>query len=791
MKWCLVAAWAFFLPLISLEAVAVVVQVVGEDFLVVEAEDFESVLNSDADNDVRSSVETGVAESPPQVWEVANDGAASGGNCMEAPPSPHKQISDATKQESVAVYRLRFETAGAYHVYSRARNNGEVGSTSSDSFWGAASFGAEFPDLRIDTGTSGEFAWRSEFPGTFEVTGGDIGVELEFLVGSRESLARVDTLVFSLSADLDADTLDQYITLPEPGTLYASTLAELDAAFGQAVAGDTIVMADGQWLDTDIVFDANGSAAAAITLRAETPGMVVLGGNSKIRMDGNYLVVDGLVFRDGYLANDYGVIRFNGSNCRATNCAIIDYSRPDDVKHKWVSIRGTNNRVDHCYFSGKTDFDVMLKVEVGSNPGNHLIDYNYFGERPNGGGNGYEIFRLGSSTVSHLESGTVVEYNYFHHCDGEAEIISNKSAGNVYRYNTFYECAGSLVIRHGKSATVSGNFFIGNGKSGTGGVRINDAYHTVVNNYFENLTGTGGRAGIVIQSGAEELMNAGHVRMRDSLLAFNTFVNCAETILVGSYHEADIPDGILTPENNTLANNIVLGRETPMVEIVEDFGPPRNLVWEGNMMYGSELGIPETSGIEIVDPMIGIAGDGLWRPQTGSPAINGAQGAYTDILDDMDGQARNDGTHDVGADERSTGAIFATPLTADDVGPDWMRMPRISGDSDGDGLPDEWEDERGLRFDDSVGAEGPDGDPDGDGLSNFEEFLRDTDPLSLNMEHTADINLDGIINSVDVQLVINAALGIDIGGMNGDVDRNGAINATDVQLVINTALGGL
>mgnify|MGYP002619894864 CR=1 FL=1 len=52
-----------------------------------------------------------------------------------------------------------------------------------------------------------------------------------------------------------------------------------------------------------------------------------------------------------------------------------------------------------------------------------------------------------------------------------------------------------------------------------------------------------------------------------------------------------------------------------------------------------------------------------------------------------------------------------------------------------------------------------------------------------------DINRDMNINAIDVQLVINAALGVDITPLDGDVNRDGAINAIDVQLVINGALG--
>lgn len=52
----------------------------------------------------------------------------------------------------------------------------------------------------------------------------------------------------------------------------------------------------------------------------------------------------------------------------------------------------------------------------------------------------------------------------------------------------------------------------------------------------------------------------------------------------------------------------------------------------------------------------------------------------------------------------------------------------------------------------------------------------------------ADINGDSAFDAVDVQLAINAALDIDIGGLDADVDNNGAVDAVDVQLVINAAL---
>jgi hypothetical protein len=49
-------------------------------------------------------------------------------------------------------------------------------------------------------------------------------------------------------------------------------------------------------------------------------------------------------------------------------------------------------------------------------------------------------------------------------------------------------------------------------------------------------------------------------------------------------------------------------------------------------------------------------------------------------------------------------------------------------DSDGDGLPDLWEVETGLEPRSGVGADGAQGDPDGDGVVNLAEFSQQTAP---------------------------------------------------------------
>lgn len=75
--------------------------------------------------------------------------------------------------------------------------------------------------------------------------------------------------------------------------------------------------------------------------------------------------------------------------------------------------------------------------------------------------------------------------------------------------------------------------------------------------------------------------------------------------------------------------------------------------------------------------------------------------------------------------------------------------------------------------------------PDSDGDGVFDLF----DPDAAGPpEDPADVDRDGPVNAVDVQLVINGALGL-ANGMNSDLDGDGDTDAVDVQAVINAALG--
>ena len=257
--------------------------------------------------------------------------------------------------------------------------------------------------------------------------------------------------------------------------------AQFKAAVKAAKPGDSIILADGEWRDFQVVFTGTGTADKPITLTARTKGKVVLTGQSNLRMGGRHLVVSGLLFRGGASPTNQ-VISFRRDSktlafdSRVTEVVIDGYSKPDRrAEDIWVALYGTGNRVDHSHFEGKTNAGVTLAVirRAGDPLDNrHRIDHNYFGPRPPLGSNGGETIRIGTSEESLSASNSIVERNIFDRTSGEVEIVSIKSGGNVVRENLVLESQGAFVLRHGNGNLVERNIFFGNNAPDTGGVRV-------------------------------------------------------------------------------------------------------------------------------------------------------------------------------------------------------------------------------------------------------------------------------------------------------------------------------
>ena len=321
--------------------------------------------------------------------------------------------------------------------------------------------------------------------------------------------------------------------------LLVSSQAEYAKVVAAAQPGDTIVLASGEWRDFEILFTGKGTAEQPITLTAESKGDVLMTGRSNLRLAGEYLVVSGLVFKDGH-APGSPVISFRASeedfafHSRVTEVVIDGFVKPDRANtDSWVNLYGKHNRLDHSFFAGKSNRGVTIEVQLFNRDGSgmvnvenhHRIDHNYFGPRPVIGSNGGETMRLGNSWNSLSDSLSTVESNFFDRCDGEVEIISNKSGGNVFRGNVFFQSRGTLTLRHGNGNLVENNVFIGNRVPHTGGIRVINKRQTVRNNYMQGLTGHRLGGGFVVMNGVYNSVINRYHQVEDALIENNSIID--------------------------------------------------------------------------------------------------------------------------------------------------------------------------------------------------------------------------------------------------------------------------
>ncbi|HMK19171.1 MAG TPA: polysaccharide lyase 6 family protein [Chitinophagaceae bacterium] len=337
-------------------------------------------------------------------------------------------------------------------------------------------------------------------------------------------------------------------------------IEELNNANKNAIPGDTIILQNGEWKNVTISLDCIGTKEKSIVFKAQTAGKVLITGNSKLKIGGQYIIVDGLYFVNGYAGKD-AVITFRTDNkhlandCRVTNTVINDFNNPKRMdENNWITFFGKNNRLDHCSFIDKKNMGVLLAVildDERSRENFHSIDHNYFGRRLPLASNGGEMIRVGLSQHCRFNSNTHINNNFFEDCDGEAEIISIKSCANEVKGNVFKECQGSVVLRHGDNNIVMNNYFLGNDKAGSGGVRVINKGQKVSNNIFYKCRGVDFRSPLVIMNGVPNSPPTRYVQVTNAEIADNIFYECSPISLCeGSDAERTLP-----PDNVTFSNN--------------------------------------------------------------------------------------------------------------------------------------------------------------------------------------------------------------------------------------------
>ncbi|MBE8524812.1 polysaccharide lyase 6 family protein [Amycolatopsis sp. H6(2020)] len=444
---------------------------------------------------------------------------------------------------------------------------------------------------------------------------------------------------------------------PGPGrTVPVSSSSQLQNALGAAQPGDRIVVADGQYT-IGKMSGRNGTASQPITVVAANRGHAVVNGGQLEVANSSYVTFEGLKWTNS------STLKITGSNnVRLTG---NHFRLNENSSLKWVIIQGANshhNRIDHNLFEEKHQQGNFITIDGSETQQSQhdLIDHNHFRNIGPRVENEMEAIRVGSSDLSPSSGFTVVESNLFENCDGDPEIVSVKSNDNIVRYNTFRASQGTLSQRHGNRGAFHGNFFFGEGKAGTGGIRVYGQDHKIYNNYFAGLTGTGYDAALQLDGGDVDTSGAlnAHWRVRRATVVHNTFVGNTSNIEIGANYK-------YAPVDSVIADNVVAGSQG---KLFNELKAPVNLVYAGNIAWPTGSATVGVDSVRTVDPL--LTGDGsVKRLGAGSPAVDAGTGGYPFVTDDMDGQARV-GRADVGADEQSSSAITHSPLAATDVGPD-------------------------------------------------------------------------------------------------------------------------
>lgn len=457
-------------------------------------------------------------------------------------------------------------------------------------------------------------------------------------------------------------------------------------------AGSIVCLAPGVYRDFNLLFGGEGLEDSPIVVKSQIPGTVTIAGYSTVRMTGTYVVLQGFVFQNG-TSGSKSLIATSGNKvvcryCRITENSVINWDSSSREKNAWIYDNGQHNRIDHNWFTGKPNRGAIILINrKDGEPDYTHIDYNYFANRaplsnktyPGVTDTDLEVIRLGSSSHHNTNSFSNISYNLFENIRSEAEIVSIKSSKNIFHGNTIRRSYGSISNRHGSNNVYSNNFIFGDGYPFSGGFRIADSGHIIVNNYIDQVTypGTSHQGAIVLLGGEDESKYEpgfnGYKRVQDVVVAHNTIVNSVSSLVLFGGSKKVVPQRV------TIVNNLVFNAVGPVLTYLSK-GIPQDSVFSNNLVFGGvladDLGIDMLTGFIYQDPKL-VENTGVFRPSSNSPALRKAQTLNSElshqILDllkvDMDGDLRGSNP-DIGADQVvSSKSSNIYPLTSAMVGP--------------------------------------------------------------------------------------------------------------------------
>lgn len=490
-------------------------------------------------------------------------------------------------------------------------------------------------------------------------------------------------------------------------TIY-SNYDDFKEAIRNASSGDEIVLANGTYNAESVKMEnVQASAERPVIIRAQEPGNVILNDEAYFDFRNcSYIIVQGFIINTFEQSTVFKVqacnhIRITQNVIDGTNEPLLNDDGNGPSSAVWIAIQGLwndpvtlshHNRIDHNTFQNKHSLGNMIRID-GTNQlyvsQYDTIDHNYFRNMGPRAENEMEVIRVGWSAMSQSDGYATIVQNLFEECNGDPEIISVKCNKNTVAHNTFRRCQGTLALRHGNRSLVEGNFFLGEGVEGTGGIRLYGSDHKIVNNYFEGLTGSKWDAPITLTNGDAEEGSTSlskHFRIERALIANNTVVNCDYGVELGFTNNGKYSK---PPRDVVFTHNLISGSKNALVNIIS---APVNMRWSDNLLYatgnavvGQNITFADTEAFSV-DPKLNFdLSLGMFIATSHTPTYSEA-GTEVEVNYDVHGQSRV-APFNYGADEFLSSSLVYAPLRAADVGPnamsnDWVSVSHILGEQE-------------------------------------------------------------------------------------------------------------
>ena len=366
-------------------------------------------------------------------------------------------------------------------------------------------------------------------------------------------------------------------------SVFTINITELNQLIKTLKEGDLVLLNDGIYDSISLYIDCIGTRLNKITIKAKTPGNLILTGKVNVNITGKYTTFANIIFKNGGLVNG---IQIGGTGNRLTGCDISFNNSDGPI----VLMKDQKNRIDHCILRDFSNAGVWLCLQRDNYEPNYwVVDHNIFKNRSPGSGNGFETIRIGTSGTSLSNSRTIITQNIFENCDGEIEIISSKSCENIIYKNTIKTSVGAITLRHGNRCIVSNNKISQNNKKDTSGIRIAAGEDHIL---FSNIVLDANKYSILVNSG--QTSGIYNLPVKNLQVVNNFSMNSNIDYIIGSSIYNIDPFNCIYKYNTSYKNTL-----NPVFSIKQY----TNLFFQNNKYYCSNLSKKLEITEEVFEPL--------------------------------------------------------------------------------------------------------------------------------------------------------------------------------------------